>query len=83
MVLILNVRQYPCPVITCSFRKPNLIFDAEHYAELIDLRATEASNLEPPYCMAMGKAQLDARLLTPLREGVPNNTHSTHTTLRR
>ena len=53
VVLILNVRQYPCPVTTCSFRKRNLIFDAEHYRELIDLRVTQASNLEPPHCMAI------------------------------
>ena len=44
VVLILNVRQYPCLVTTCSFRTRNLIFDAEHYTELTDLHATEASN---------------------------------------
>ena len=77
VALILDMRRHPCLATPRSFRKPKLNFEAEHYTELTDLRATEASSVEPPYCMAMDTAQLNACLLTPLRTGVPNNTQST------
>ena len=42
--LIHDMRWHPFLVTPCSFRKPKLNFEAEHYTELTDLRATKASS---------------------------------------